>query len=303
MNRKRGMIVAGMCAARRMSSRLKGSRGNPAFWRPVTLNWRRSPRLRVLHRENPQVVSWTSIFAPRILQHFSSNLTAVAHSTLFATASSILKPLLTQCSSVLHHRETWRTCFSRERLFSRSSERHSSVERVDLIHVSLPRRSADRATRPGPLTFPRTDRSLSITARSNFRTTRISNSVTSHAHSSVSSFMITVTPAVYLRESAPLVSRYSVESPRIIQRTDMVWRQPPAGAKVESEDVRRFPLETPPNSRTLTFDSPGLNKTAAKFTPPSVAPTFNAAQMDRFVDNVIGRVEKRLRIEQERRGG
>jgi hypothetical protein len=52
----------------------------------------------------------------------------------------------------------------------------------------------------------------------------------------------------------------------------------------------------------LTFDSPGLNKTAAKTTPPSAAPTFDAAQMDRFVDNVIGRVEKRLRIERERRG-
>jgi hypothetical protein len=114
--------------------------------------------------------------------------------------------------------------------------------------------------------------------------------------------MITVTPAVYPRESTPLASRYSVESPRIIQRTDMVWRQPPAAAKVESQDVRRSSLETPPNSRVLMFDSPGVNKTAAKTTPSSAAPTFDAAQMDRFVDNVIGRFEKRLRIEQERRG-
>jgi hypothetical protein len=301
MKRARGMTVAGTCAARRMSSLLQGSRGNTAFWRPVTFHWRRTPRLRMPHRENRQAVSWTLIFAPRILAHFSSNLTAAVNSTLFVTTSSILKPLLTQCSSILHHRETWRTHFSRERLFSRPSEPHSSVTRADPIHVSLPRRGAGLASRPGPSRFPRTDRSLSITARSNIRTTRVSNTVTSHAHHSVSSFM-TVTPAVYPHESTPLASRYSVESPRIIQRTDMVWRQPPAAAKVESQDVRRSSLETPPNSRVLTFDSPGENKTAAKTTPPSAAPTFDAAQMDRFVDNVIGRVEKRLRIEQERRG-
>lgn len=114
--------------------------------------------------------------------------------------------------------------------------------------------------------------------------------------------MITVAPAVYPRETTPLTSRYSVESPRIIQRTDMVWRQPPAAAKVELQDVRRSSLETRPHSRVVTFESPGLNKTAANTTPPSAAPPFDAMQMDRFVDNVIGRVEKRLRIERERRG-
>jgi hypothetical protein len=114
--------------------------------------------------------------------------------------------------------------------------------------------------------------------------------------------MTTVTRAVYPRETTPVASRHSLESPRIIQRTDMVWRQPPAAAKVESQDVRRSSLETPPHSRVLTFESPDLNKTAATTTPPSAAPTFDAAQMDRFVDNVIGRVDKRLRIERERRG-
>ena len=301
MKRARGMIAAGTCAARRMSSRLLGSRGNRAFWRPITLHWRRTPRLRVPHRENQQKVSWTLIFAPRILRHFSSNLTAAANSTLFATTSSILKPLLTQCSSILHHRETWRIRFSHERLFSRPSEPHSSVTRVDPVHMSLPRRGADLVSRPGPSRFPRTDRSLSITARSSIRTTRVSNTVTSRAHHSVSSFVTTVTRAVSPRETAPPASRYSVESPRIIQRTEMVWRQPAAAAKVESQDVRRSSLETPLHSRVLTFESPGLHE-AAKTTPPSAAPTFDAAQLDRFVDNVIGRFEKRLRIEQERRG-
>jgi hypothetical protein len=175
------------------------------------------------------------------------------------------------------------------------------MARVDLIHVSLPRRSADLPSRPGPSLFRRTDRSLSMTARSKIRATRVSNTVTSHAHHSVSSFITTVTRAVYPRETTPFARRYSVESPRIIQRTDMVWRQPPAAAKVESQDVRRSTLETPQPSR-VTFDSPDFNKTAAKTTPPLAAPTFDAAQMDRFVDNVIGRVEKRLRIERERRG-
>lgn len=302
MNRKRGMIVAGMCAARRMSSRRKGSSGNPALWRPVTLHWRKTPRLRAPHRENPQAVSWTSIFAPQILQHFSSNLTALAHSTLFAAASSILKPLLTQRSSVVHHRETWRTCSFRERLFSQMSERHSSVERVDVIYAPQPRRGAGPASRPGPSPFPRSDRSLATTAHSEIRTTRVSNTFTSHAHHFVSSLRISVTPAVYPRESGPVASRYFVESPRIIHGPDMVWRQPPSGAKVESQDARRSALEAPQRSAVLTFDSPASNKTAVTTTPRSGAPSFDAAQMDRFVDTVIGRVDKRLRIERERRG-
>jgi hypothetical protein len=302
MKRAGRMIVTGTCAAGRTSSRLQGSRGNTAFWRPVTLHWRRSPRIRVPHRENRQAVSWTSIFAPQILQHFSSNLTAAASSTLFATTISILKPLLTQCSSVLHHRETRRTYFSRERLFSRSSERHSSVARVDLIHASLPRRGTDVASSSRPSPFPRTDQSLAITTRSNTRTTRVSNTVTNHTHHSASSVMMTVTPTVHPRESRSLASRYSVESPRIIQGKEMVWRQPPPAMKIESQDVRRSSLETPQRSRVPTFNSPGLNNTTAKNMPSSTAPNFDAAQMDRFVDNVIGRVEKRMRIERERRG-
>src|ERR1051325_6284029 len=131
MKRARGIILAGTCAARHMSSRLQGSRHNTAFWLPKTLNWRRTPRFRVLrHHENRQAVSWTSIFAPRFIQHFTSNVSAATNSRIFATTNSILKPLLTQCNSLLHHRETQRTYFSRERLFSQSSERHSSVERV-----------------------------------------------------------------------------------------------------------------------------------------------------------------------------
>lgn len=302
MKRARGMIAAGRCAALRMSSRLQGWQGNRAFWRPVTLHWRRAPRLRVPHRENQPKVSWSLIFAPRILRHFSSTLTVAANSTLFARTSSTLKPLLTQCSRLLHHRETWQTHFPRERPFSRPSQPHSSVARVDRVHVSQPRRTADLPRRPGPSPSLLTDRTFSTTARFSIRTARVSNSVTSHAHHSVSSFMTSVTRAVYPRESTLLASRYFIESPRIIQRTDMVWRQPPPAAKVESQDVRRSSLETPPHSRVLTFESPNLNKTAAKTAPPSAAPTFDAAQMDRFVDNVIGRVEKRLRIERERRG-
>jgi hypothetical protein len=299
MKRARGMIAAGTYAARRMSSRLRGSRGNRAFWRPVTLHWRRTPRLRVPHRENQQKVSWTLIFAPRILRHFSSNLTAAANSTLFASTSSILKPLLTQCSSILHHRETWRTYFSRKRLFSRSSERHSSVTRVDLIHLSLPRRGVDLASRPGPSPFPRTDRSLSITGRSNIRTTRVSNTVPSRAHHSVSSFITVFAPTAYRRERTSTTSLHSTEPARAMPRTELVWRQPLAAAKSDGHGIRRDVFETPQSSVPAAFDSARAN--ALPVNRPAVS-AFDAAQMDRLVDNVIQRVEKRVRIEHERRG-
>jgi hypothetical protein len=256
----------------------------------------------VPHRENQQAVSWASIFAPRILQQFISNHTAAANSTSFTITSPIYKTLLTQFRRFLHHRETCRTDFVRERRLSRLRERYSSVARVDLVHVSLSRHSADLAARRGSLQLPRADRRLSNNTRSNIRTTLVSNKITRYARYSISSFKTTVTPAMRLRESRPLASRCSIESRRLIQRTDMVWRQPPVAAKVESQDVRRSFPDTSQNSRVMAFESPGSNKTSVKTMERSAASAFSAAQMDRVVDNVIGRVEKRLRIERERRG-
>jgi len=256
----------------------------------------------VSQRVNQQAVSWTSIFTSQILQRFSSNFTAVVNSTLYTTTSSILKRLLTKGSTVMHHRETRRTYFSRERLFSQSSERQSSVARVHLIQGPLTRHDDDPASRPGPPSFPRADRSLAFKARSNFRITRVSNTITNHAHHSASSFIVNVSPTVSPRETTPLASRESVGSPRMIYRTDLVWRQPAAAANVESQEVRRSSLEKPSRSRVLTFDPQAVNKTTAKATLPSAVPAFDAAQMDRFADNIIGRVEKRMRIERERRG-
>lgn len=301
MNRVRAMIVAGKCGARRVPSRRPGAHGSTAGWRTLTLHWRKTRRWRAPDRETMQAASWTSIFAPRFLLHFHSQLTTAAYSTLFATTSAILKPLLTQRSSFLHHREARHTHFSRERLFSRPGETPGPVTRVSLIHGSLPQRSADPAVRTEPSPLPRPARNLFLTKSFHLCTARISPIVTHYTRHSVSSLVMAVTPAMHLRESPHPASHHSVESARIIQRTDMIWRQPPAAAKPETRDFHRS-AGTPSQSHVRAFDSPGVSKTPAKTTQPSTAPAFDASQMDRFVENVIGRVEKRLRIEQERRG-
>lgn len=300
MKRTPETIGVGTRAARRMFWRLQRARDQAEPWRPITLHWRRSPRARRLRCSNASAGSWTSLFAPRIVLHFRSSLTAVVNSTSFATTRSIVPPKVIRHDRILH-RETLRQLSSREKLLSQSREPYSTPLRLEFLLLTQPQRPVDAPSRSGSVSLFRPLHTLLVTAHSTALTARVSNSFVNHAHHAASPISGTP-PAPDRREPMARTSLHSAESSHVIHRTELVWRQPQADAKAQTHDVRRTFLETAQPPRVAASDSPGLNEVGAKVAHGQGVPTFDASQMDRLVENVIQRVEKRGRIERERRG-
>jgi hypothetical protein len=301
MKRAARLIGVGTRAARRMSSRLRGSRGQAAFWRPTTLHWRRSPSPRAPHPGQAPAGSWTSIFAPRIALHFSSSLSTLLKSTSFAATTSIRHTWLRQRERVLHHRETLREHVLRVRLGPRPRGSNSNPSNVDFVRLARPQRHMDAARPPGSSPRIRPVRPFSVTARSTALTTYISNSFANRGQHSATSFFAGAS-TTYLRERAPRSRVHPAEPARMSHHIELVWRQPQAAVKAETHAIRASLVETPERSRTAAFYSPNVPEPATKTAHRPAVPAFDAAQMDRFVDTVIQRVEKRVRIERERRG-
>jgi hypothetical protein len=285
-----------------MCWRLQGSRGEAALWRPLTLHWRRASRLRAAGRGNTPAGSWTSIFAPRIVLHVSSSLSAVVSPTSFATVRSIHQTWLRQHDRILQHRATLREHNSHERLaVSRPREFYGNSSRADFLRLARPQRSVDAIRHPGSSPQLRPVRAVSVTPPSTTLTTRIANSFANHRHHSASSFILGASTA-YLRERTPRPSAQPTEPARILHHTELIWRQPPAAAKAETHAFRPNVFETSQRSRTAALESTNAHERPTTTAARPATPAFDAAQMDRFVDNVIQRVEKRVRIERERRG-
>lgn len=301
MKRADRLIGVGNRVARRMSSRLQGSRRQATFWRPITLHWRRSPRPRAPHAGHAPAGSWTSIFAPRIALHFSSCLSVLVKSTSFAAAKPVHQTWLRQRERVLRHRETVREHVSRERLGPRLQGPSSNPSNVAFRRPARPRRQMDSSRHPGFSLQIRPVRTFSVTARSTVLTTHLSNSFANHGHHSASSFIVGASTA-YLRERTSRPSVQPTEPARIIHITELVWRQPQPAAKTEAHAFRPNVLETPQNTRTAAIESTNVHEAPATTAARPAVPAFDATQMERFVDNVIQRVEKRVRIERERRG-
>jgi len=297
-----GLIVEGSHAAVRLSHRLNISCSKAAFWQPMTLHWRKTPRLRAPDRGSARAGDWISVFSPQFTLHFTSDFRAFAKSNSLVTISSIVKPLLMRTGAIVHHRGTLRTHFSREQLFSRVHTRDSGFARVNTSCVARHHRCANLSGRLETPPLPSAPRRFLTSAYSATLTMCVSNNFINRAHYSASSFATAVSLAAYEHERTPLLSFHSSESSRVIVRTELVWRQPQVVAQPEWQDARRLAAEMSQRSRGALLDSRNQNMMPAKITQPLTASAFDAVQMDRFVDNIIGRVEKRQRIERERRG-
>lgn len=88
----------------------------------------------------------------------------------------------------------------------------------------------------------------------------------------------------------------------------MVWRTPAAAPAGTSPGMARDPAVRPAREAASTAPlarTPGSGLGAdapARAVPPLRATVLDPALADRLVDDVVRRVEKRLRIERERRG-
>lgn len=80
----------------------------------------------------------------------------------------------------------------------------------------------------------------------------------------------------------------------------LVWRTQPQIAQLEAIE-RSIAAATSP---AVPFAAPGGRHSLESSAPSELAPArmLDPAQIDRFADEVIGRVERRIRIERERRG-
>jgi len=294
------MTGIGISAARRMSSCSRRLRGQVRSWRPARLHWRRTPRPRATDRDRV-LGGWTSILALRIPLHFSSCIKTAGNSTLLATARLSREMWNNEIIRTLRHRETLREYATHVHLVPRPVVVRSSAPLVDFPRLARTQKRAVAAYCPRFSLRGPSVRTVIATVRATGPATRISNRFASHAHYTVSSSSVRVSTGV-IRERKPQSRELANEPVGIIHRTELVWRHQPAAAKDDAPAFRPNLAETPARSEPAAFESASAREPAAAISARAVTPVFDAPQMDRLVDNVIQRVEKRVRIERERRG-
>jgi hypothetical protein len=310
MSRTHGMAVAGAGAAKRMSlhlgrSRMRGSRdqgaSRAASWCPVTLHWRRIQRLRAPHPGSTLPCSRTSIFAQFVL-HLVSNLTAVEKSAAFTIVNSSVPLRSITRDVILHRREAIVERASREQIVSRFRERYETLARADRLLLAGLQARVDASSQTASFPPLCSAGNFSVIARSTALTRRISNNSVNHEHHAAPRSITILGLPADRHEPASRVSLHSVSPSRVVHRSELVWRQPQAATKSETHEVRPPLPNLTRRPRVATFDPAARNEPAAKSVPPPAVSPFDAAQMDRLVDNVIQRFDKRVRIERERRG-
>jgi hypothetical protein len=103
-------------------------------------------------------------------------------------------------------------------------------------------------------------------------------------------------------------SAHSAHVPRLVAPVQLVWRAPRTSAAPTSESLEaasRKPVASPAftdatHASEWRGGNPGSRANAA---PPSgTSLALDNAAVDRLTDDVVRRVEKRIRIERERRG-
>ncbi|MEH2530775.1 hypothetical protein V1277_002848 [Bradyrhizobium sp. AZCC 1588] len=97
-----------------------------------------------------------------------------------------------------------------------------------------------------------------------------------------------------------------VAAPR---RADIVWRKPPAGGGARTDDTisyglrRAMPAAASPSRAAPAPVAPPSAATSAPRLSAASAIQIDPATMNRLTHEVIGRIEQKLRVERERRGG
>jgi hypothetical protein len=302
MKRAPAMMIDGVRAARRISSRLQGSRDQRAFWRPLTLHWRRTPRLRTRRDGGVVSGSWTSIFAPHIVLHLHSNLIAGSKSATCETTRSMVEWQIHR-DAVLYHREASQARFSRERTFSRMRERYNApASRANFFLVSRFQPRAEALSQTASLSLIHHAPCLAVTKHFATQTTYLLTRAANYARHSTSLSVTVLGPTTDALNRGGPINVHFAESPHAAFLTELVWRQPQAAARVEGREIPKDFSHVPRGSRAPASDSVCASDPDAKSGDHRSATSLDGAQMDRLVDNVIQRVEKRVRIERDRRG-
>jgi hypothetical protein len=104
------------------------------------------------------------------------------------------------------------------------------------------------------------------------------------------------------RRDTTVISAPLVASVPLVQPAQLVWRREPASGSESGHESRRIDhFVSSPSSRSSMHDAPG--RAVAQASRAALqANAIDPALLDRLTDDVIRRVERRARIERERRG-
>lgn len=292
--------------ANRASRKRKRLATSIARWKPIALTWRKTSRATQPHFASVGGAAARSIWSPRFNLHVQLAITTDAvpsrNALRSATASPIQWRLPNAHFTSFHlHARSFRTTATRHVVNHRSRD----VVTRDRANCAAVHGEISMLFRPYTLSTP---------ARS-IRSTNISSVGLGRIHASAAIETTTLTRLLRTtwwshhrtmrlawRTRMGLASGPSVPSTAAtaLRVTDLVWRIE-SQAKMLDVIERSISAATSAVSPSGAVRAPQFEQSPAPF-GFSPARTLDPALIDRVADDVIGRVERRIRIERERRG-
>ena len=275
--------------------------------RPVQLRWRRPVTINtVAHSFTQQAISVT--WAPRISLHFGVAMADGRPHRVLPVPQGVSARHRGVQRVWSHLRTTVASQSIRSEIVSRSRHLSDRLFRRDtrpfdataIGATSQPTHRASPIARRLVPAAPVAYRSIEKTSVARFAD-RTLHSVTRWTIRSLAESARQASPA-------PPVSRASMRErvgvpPRVTGRpVELTWRRSTPSPSTPSASM---PLETAfavPASRRSTSTAPSTNTSVSPAALPTRAFSLDANQLDRLTDDVIRRVERRVRIARERRG-
>jgi hypothetical protein len=290
----------------RFARMAKGRRGGE--WHALALFWRRKAKRQQRYRTSKTTLLHT-IGAPQLHLHFSEQALTQAYQNLFgkraelgATPSVHRHLILNRYQANVHataDTPLGRVNRSLQVLFKKGRNAAmtavAGAPQLPRAATVLPGLSAGGSHSAEGV---RRERLVSRTER-RFTTRTSAVRSTAHLHHRQEHLHRTVTVSTAL---TPQSSRTERKDPRAPRPPDFVWRRAPLIAEPMSENRRDLEdLDSTPETRSQS-GAPQVNEQSVPAPVKLQAADLDPGFVDRLTDDVIRRVERRVRIERERRG-
>jgi hypothetical protein len=322
MNRSRGksryttLRLEAFRAARRFASRGGNVESRRDAWRPLVLRWARRRRQQKNQQPERQVrpapITYQMVFHSHLATHIANNTRISVTPLPMSTPVSAHARVLTdhRFTSVTVERPFFREVHprrrsgaldapndrpGRERVPEHSTSRTAAIPIAPQL-LRSPRQLARKRSADGAANRPATARNETFVTISKTR---------SHIRPHELRMFPTRVETVVISSPVSEAGSASMHFPR--ERAEqLVWRRTAPSRQTPTPDIDEpettgAPIHKPVSKRTAS--EPELESTAAPQGAAAVQPIkLDPLILDRITNNVIDQVEKRIRIERERRG-
>lgn len=299
-------------AASRFSSRCQVAGARAGGWRAVSLSWRRKPKTpRDLHAGGTTLLS--TVWAPRLHLHFSVQAGDKAHRALAAKNSVPNTPRPVHQEFLVNRYQTNVRALAAAGHAPRVYRPLSILYQQSRLAPAAPLLDRSRPQPATPLLPPlmasrvllfqehRRTRVVSQSERT-FATRTLSLKISKHQHHIQELRFRTGVRSGML----PLHSHSGAQpTPRVTRPAEIVWRRAPqpSVSVMEGRSALEASTVAPSGVRPRRSTEPAAEDQTISAAPIQVRPAnLDSGFIDRLTDDVICRVEKRIRIERERRG-